>query len=58
MIHLLNLLAAIALLVWGTSIVRTGMIRLLGERLRNVLSRSFRNRLTAVGAGFAVTGLV
>ncbi|GMV47052.1 MAG: hypothetical protein AMXMBFR66_24500 [Pseudomonadota bacterium] len=58
MLHLLNLLAAIALLVWGTSIVRTGMIRLLGERLRNVLSRSFRNRLTAVGAGFAVTGLV
>ena len=27
MLHLLNLLAAIALLVWGTHIVRTGMLR-------------------------------
>lgn len=58
MIHLLNLLAAVALLVWGTSIVRTGMMRLLGENLRNVLSASFRNRATAVVAGVGVTGLV
>ena len=34
MIHLLNLLAAIALLVWGTHIVRTGMLRVFGENLR------------------------
>jgi phosphate:Na+ symporter len=58
MIHLLNLLAAIALLVWGTYIVRTGMLRLLGENLRGVLARSFGNRFAAVGAGLAVTGLV
>jgi len=58
MIHLLNLLAAIALLVWGTHTVRTGMLRLLGENLRLVLSRSFSNRFAAVGAGVAVTGLV
>lgn len=58
MIHLLNLLAAIALLVWGTYIVRTGMMRLLGERLRSVLSSSFNHRLGALGAGAAVTGLV
>jgi hypothetical protein len=37
-IHLLNLLAAIALLVWGTHIVRTGMLRVLGEDLRQVLA--------------------
>ena len=39
MIHLLNLLAAIALLVWGTHIVRTGMLRVFGENLRHVLAR-------------------
>lgn len=58
MVHLLNLLAAIALLVWGTSIVRTGMMRLLGANLRTVLAHSFRNRFTAMLAGMAVTGLV
>ena len=58
MIHLLNLLAAIALLVWGTSIVRTGMMRLLGENLRVVLARSFSNRGNSMLAGIGVTGLV
>ncbi len=56
--HLLNLLAAIALLVWGTHIVRTGMLRVFGENLRLVLSRSFSNRLSAALAGLGVTGLV
>ena len=58
MIHLLNLLAAIALLVWGTYIVRTGMTRLLGANLRTVLSASVSNRFSAIGAGVLVTGLV
>ena len=58
MIHLLNLLAAIALLVWGTHIVRTGMLRVLGENLRHVLARSVRNRFTAALAGLGVTSLV
>ena len=58
MIHLLNLLAAIALLVWGTHIVRTGMLRVFGENLRHVLSRSFANRYTAALAGLGVTSLV
>ncbi|MGK2898403.1 MAG: Na/Pi cotransporter family protein [Burkholderiaceae bacterium] len=58
MIHLLNLLAAIALLVWGTNIVRTGVIRIFGENLRRVLAASLSNRLRAVLAGLAVTGLV
>ena len=38
--HLLNLLAAIALLVWATYIVRTGVLRLFGANLRHVISRS------------------
>jgi phosphate:Na+ symporter len=57
-IHLLNLLAAIALLVWGTHIVRTGMLRVLGEDLRQVLASSFGNRFKAVAAGLGVTSLV
>ena len=58
MIHLLNLLAAIALLVWSTYLVRTGMLRVAGENLRGVLSRSFSNRLRALLAGLGVTSLV
>jgi phosphate:Na+ symporter len=58
MIHLLNLLAAISLLVWGTHIVRTGMLRVFGENLRGVLARSFGNRFTALLAGIGVTSVV
>ncbi len=58
MIHLLNLLAAIALLVWGTHIVRTGMLRVFGENLRRVLALSFSNRLRSLIAGLGVTSLV
>ena len=57
-IHLLNLLAAIALLVWGTHTVRTGVLRVFGENLRGVLARSFDNRFKAALAGLGVTGLV
>ena len=58
MTHLLNLLAAIALLVWGTHIVRAGMLRVFGEKLRAVLASSMRNRFAAAGAGMGVTCLV
>jgi phosphate:Na+ symporter len=57
-IHLLNLLAAIALLVWGTHIVRTGVLRVFGENLRSVLAHSFSNRFTSAIAGLGVTSLV
>ncbi len=58
MLPLLNLLAAIALLVWGTHIVRTGMLRVFGENLRRVLATSFANRFRAVISGLGVTSLV
>jgi phosphate:Na+ symporter len=58
MLHLLNLLAAIALLVWGTHIVRTGVLRVFGESLRGVLAKSFSNRATAMLAGMGVTTIV
>ena len=56
--HLLNLLAAIALLVWATHSVRSGVLRLYGASLRHVIARSVGNRLQALLAGFAVTTLV
>jgi phosphate:Na+ symporter len=55
---LLNLLAAIALLVWGTHIVRTGVLRVYGTSLRQVLRRNVGNRGTGFIAGVAVTGLL
>ncbi len=56
--HLLNLLAAIALLVWGTHLVRTGILRVFGANLRQVLARSISNRYTAAISGIGVTALV
>ncbi len=56
--HLLNLLAAIALLVWATHIVRTGVLRLFGANLRELIARSVGNRFRAMAAGLAVTSLV
>ena len=56
--HLLNLLAAIALLVWGTHLVRTGILRVFGTNLRRILARSVGNRLTAALSGIGVTALV
>ena len=55
---LLNLLAAIALLVWGTHMVRTGVLRVFGANLRQILHRSTRRRSTAFLAGVGVTGLL
>ena len=58
MTHLLNLLAAIALLVWGTHLVRTGILRVFGASLRNVLAKSVSNRFNAVMSGLGVTAVV
>jgi phosphate:Na+ symporter len=44
--------------VWGTHIVRTGMLRVFGENLRRVLAASFNSRLKAATAGVVVTSLV
>jgi phosphate:Na+ symporter len=56
--HLLNLLAAVALLVWGTHLVRTGILRVLGANLRAVLAQATGNRATAALAGVGVTAVV
>jgi phosphate:Na+ symporter len=51
---LLELAGAVALLVWATRMVRTGVERAYGARLKTALSRAFRNRLTAACGGMAL----
>ena len=58
MLTLLHLLSAVAMLVWGTHIVRTGVMRVFGARLRTVLSRSVEKKPLAFCAGIGVTALV
>ena len=58
MTHLLNLFAAIALLVWGTHLVRTGILRVFGANLRSILARSTSHRMAAVMSGIGVTAVV
>ncbi len=58
MLILLHLLSSVALLVWGTHIVRTGVMRVFGARLRTVLSRSVEKKTLAFSAGIGVTALV
>ncbi|MCX7264748.1 MAG: Na/Pi cotransporter family protein [Limnohabitans sp.] len=56
--HLLNLLAAIALLVWGTHTVRTGILRVMGGSLRDALSSSVRKPVWAFASGVGVSSLL
>ena len=56
--HLLNLLAAIALLVWGIQMVRTGILRVFGANLRHLIARGVRTQLLAVFSGMGVTAVV
>lgn len=58
MLTLLNLLSAVALLIWGTHIVRTGILRVYGSNLRKVLSHNVSKRPLAFAAGIGVTALV
>ncbi len=55
---LINLLGGIALLLWGLRMVRTGVTRAYGGRLRRQLGRSLSNRYKAFSAGVAITCLL
>ncbi len=55
---LISILAGVALLVWGTHIVRSGVLRVFGGNLRKVLADSTVNRFHALLAGLGVTALV
>ncbi|MDR6914709.1 phosphate:Na+ symporter [Pseudomonas sp. 3296] len=58
MLTLLNLLSAVALLIWGTHIVRTGILRVYGTNLRHVIGQNMSKRWLAFIAGIVVTAMV
>jgi phosphate:Na+ symporter len=58
MLTLLDLLSAVTLLIWGTHIVRTGILRVYGSQLRRILSQNMSKRPLAFIAGILVTALV
>ncbi|WP_420233643.1 Na/Pi cotransporter family protein [Pseudomonas sp. ABY48] len=58
MLTLLNLLSAVALLIWGTHIVRTGILRVYGTNLRHVIGQNMSKRWLAFIAGIMVTAMV
>ena len=49
-----NLLGAIALLLWATRLVKTGVQRAFGDSLRLMLQKATQNRLAACGLGVLV----
>ncbi len=48
----INLAGAVALLLWATRMVRTGIERAYGDRIRDKLRGALGNRVTAAFAGF------
>ena len=58
MLTLLNLLSAVALLIWGTHIVRTGILRVYGTNLRHVIAHNMSSRWLAFVSGIVVTAMV
>ncbi|WP_339529487.1 Na/Pi cotransporter family protein [Pseudomonas mucidolens] len=58
MLTLLNLLSAVTLLIWGTHIVRTGILRVYGSNLRQVIGQNMAKRWLAFTAGILVTAMV
>lgn len=55
---LLGLAGSIALLLWGTHMVQTGVQRAFGSRLQSFLTRTLANRLIAFAAGTGITVLL
>ncbi len=58
MLTLLNLLAGVSLLVFGTHVVRTDILRLFGGSLRHFLRVSIANPVNAFFAGAGITALI
>jgi phosphate:Na+ symporter len=54
----LDLMGAVALLLWGLHMVRTGILRAFAPDLRHLLSKAVSNRVTAFFAGLALTAVL
>lgn len=57
-LNLLGLCGAVALLLWGSHMVTTGIQRAFGPRLHAILTTALRNRIQAFLAGVGVTALL
>ena len=55
---LLDLAGAVALLLWGTHMVQTGIQRAFGPELRRFLGTALHNRFAAFAAGLGVTAVL
>lgn len=55
---LLHIAGGVALLLWATRMVRTGVMRAYGADLRRLLGRSTKSRLAACGMGLATAGVL
>jgi len=55
---LLNIAGGVALLLWATRMVRTGILRAYGSELRRILARSTRNRARTFLMGLGIAGLL
>lgn len=55
---LVNLAGCVALLLWGTHMVQTGIQRAFGSNLRNILNRALRTRWHGFFAGLGVTAVL
>jgi len=55
---LLDLAGFIALLLWGTHMVQSGIQRAFGPNLRSILGRALRNRFAALFAGLTITAIL
>ena len=55
---IVNLLGGVALLLWGVRMVRTGVTRAYGDRLKNFIEHRVGNRLSAFMAGGLATAIL
>src|SRR5580704_10416120 len=55
---LVNLAGSVALLLWGVHMVRTGVQRAFGAKLRSFLGTALRNRFRAFLAGVCVAAML
>lgn len=58
LVSLIDLAGSIALLLWGTHMVQSGIQRAFGSRLRSILGSALRNRFRAFLAGMGVTAVL
>ena len=54
----MHIAGGVALLLWATRMVRTGVQRAYGAELRRLLGRSTKNRVAACGMGLATAGIL